>query len=102
MSGLRLLHHTDPHTFSTPVLAERFKISPEAVRRILKSRWEPKGGERVRMVRKERERKEEWIRKRREGEVREWMERKEKEEERREKEEERGQRREKRDGLTFR
>lgn len=36
-----MLHSHSPETFTTPVLAERFKISPEAVRRILKSRWVP-------------------------------------------------------------
>ncbi|KAF5389631.1 hypothetical protein D9757_004171 [Collybiopsis confluens] len=40
MEGLRQLYHFDKEKFSTPVLAEKFKISPEAVRRILKSRWE--------------------------------------------------------------
>ncbi|THV04686.1 hypothetical protein K435DRAFT_774252 [Dendrothele bispora CBS 962.96] len=39
MEGLRQLYHLDKEKFSTPVLAERFKISPEAVRRILKSKW---------------------------------------------------------------
>ncbi|EJC99210.1 uncharacterized protein FOMMEDRAFT_34509, partial [Fomitiporia mediterranea MF3/22] len=41
MEGVRALHQHDPKTFSTPVLAERFRISPEAVRRILKSKWTP-------------------------------------------------------------
>lgn len=41
MDSLRILHHHSPETFTTPVLAERFKISPEAVRRILKSNWVP-------------------------------------------------------------
>ncbi|OSX60995.1 hypothetical protein POSPLADRAFT_1047288 [Postia placenta MAD-698-R-SB12] len=41
MDGLRAMHAADPEMFATPVLAERFRISPEAVRRILKSRWEP-------------------------------------------------------------
>ncbi|KDQ07344.1 hypothetical protein BOTBODRAFT_90414, partial [Botryobasidium botryosum FD-172 SS1] len=41
MDGLRTLHAHDPVTFSTPVLAEKFKVSPEAVARILKSRWRP-------------------------------------------------------------
>jgi hypothetical protein len=36
MDGLRALHAHDPETFSTPMLAAKFKISPEAVRRILK------------------------------------------------------------------
>ncbi|KAJ6588755.1 hypothetical protein B0H19DRAFT_893515, partial [Mycena capillaripes] len=41
MDGLRQLHRVDPERFTTPVLAERFRVSPEAVRRILKSRWAP-------------------------------------------------------------
>ena len=41
MDGLRMLHSQNPEVFSTPVLASKFRISPEAVRRILKSKWEP-------------------------------------------------------------
>jgi hypothetical protein len=41
MDGLRSLHEHDPDAFTTPELAKRFKISPEAVRRILKSKWRP-------------------------------------------------------------
>ena len=41
MEGIRHLHQTQPQRFSTPVLAQYFKISPEAVRRILKSKWRP-------------------------------------------------------------
>ena len=62
MAGLRALHATDPDLFNTPMLAEKFRISPEAVRRILKAKWVPRGEERVRMVKKERERKDEWMR----------------------------------------
>nr|VWO94518.1 Cytochrome P450 monooxygenase CYP52X1 [Ganoderma boninense] len=54
MDSLRQLHKVDPETFSTPMLAERFRISPEAVRRILKGRWEPTRDERVRMAERER------------------------------------------------
>ena len=39
MEGVRALHAKDPVEFSTPKLAERFEISPEAIRRILKSSW---------------------------------------------------------------
>ncbi|KAF7316384.1 Acylpeptide hydrolase [Mycena indigotica] len=53
MDGLRQLHRINPETFSTPVLAERFRISPEAVRRILKSRWEPSSERRMKLVRRE-------------------------------------------------
>ncbi|KDQ58615.1 hypothetical protein JAAARDRAFT_104693, partial [Jaapia argillacea MUCL 33604] len=41
MDGLRALHYHDPEQFTTPVLAEKFRVSPEAVRRILRSKWEP-------------------------------------------------------------
>ncbi|KAI8456707.1 hypothetical protein BY996DRAFT_6953932 [Phakopsora pachyrhizi] len=41
MTLLRTLHSQDPARFSLPVLSDRFKISPEAVRRILRSKWEP-------------------------------------------------------------
>ncbi|THH21159.1 hypothetical protein EW146_g335 [Bondarzewia mesenterica] len=36
MEGVRSLHAHDPAVFTTPLLAEKFRISPEAVRRILK------------------------------------------------------------------
>jgi hypothetical protein len=39
MNTIRRLHSLDPVQFSTPALAEQFKISAEAVRRILKSRF---------------------------------------------------------------
>jgi len=65
MDGLRVLHMHDPETFTTPVLANKFRISPEAVRRILKSRWEPTTEQRARLVRREMKDKEEWIRQRR-------------------------------------
>ncbi|KAA1081207.1 Required for respiratory growth protein 9 mitochondrial [Puccinia graminis f. sp. tritici] len=41
MALLRTLHQTDPNQFSLSILSEKFKISPEAVRRILRSKWEP-------------------------------------------------------------
>ncbi|KAF1832132.1 required for respiratory growth protein 9, mitochondrial [Decorospora gaudefroyi] len=41
MEGIRHLHSTQPHKFTTPVLADHFKVSPEAIRRILKSKWRP-------------------------------------------------------------
>lgn len=37
---LRILQRSDPTVYTTPTLADRFKISPEAVRRILKSQFE--------------------------------------------------------------
>lgn len=41
IEGVRELHRQDPQKFSTPVLAEHFKVSSEAIRRILKSKWRP-------------------------------------------------------------
>jgi hypothetical protein len=41
MEGIRHLHSTQPMKFTTPILAEHFKVSPEAIRRILKSKWRP-------------------------------------------------------------
>ncbi|KAG0140191.1 hypothetical protein CROQUDRAFT_380923 [Cronartium quercuum f. sp. fusiforme G11] len=41
MALLKSLHKEDSHQFSLPILADKFKISPEAVRRILKSHWKP-------------------------------------------------------------
>jgi hypothetical protein len=45
MEGIRHLHQTQPQRFSTPVLAQYFKVSPEAIRRILKSKWKPSDDE---------------------------------------------------------
>lgn len=59
MDGLRAMHMYDSHTFSTPVLAEKFKISPEAVRRILRSKWEPSREQRARFAERERRSREE-------------------------------------------
>jgi hypothetical protein len=56
MDGIRALHEQDPERWSTPVLAEHFKVSPEAIRRILKSKWKPKDEEEVQ------KRKERWAR----------------------------------------
>lgn len=41
LDGIRALHASDPVRFSTPALATRFEVSPEAIRRILRSRWRP-------------------------------------------------------------
>ncbi len=45
LEGIRHLHATAPERFTTAVLAEEFKVSPEAIRRILKSRWTPSEAE---------------------------------------------------------
>ncbi|EPT02306.1 hypothetical protein FOMPIDRAFT_1022925 [Fomitopsis schrenkii] len=65
MDALRALHATDPETFTTPLLAGQFHISPEAVRRILKSKWEPTKEERVRLAERERRYREDWKKKKR-------------------------------------
>ncbi len=39
MDGIRALHAQYPDRYPTAVLAEHFAVSPEAVRRILKSKW---------------------------------------------------------------
>lgn len=41
LEGIRALHAQYPEKFTTPVLANQFKISPEAIRRILRSKWRP-------------------------------------------------------------
>lgn len=55
-SLLRALHKSAPQQITTPILADRFKISPEAVRRILKAKFELPTQE---AERRERKRKEE-------------------------------------------
>lgn len=59
MDLLRTAHKVDPETNSVPVLSQRFKISPEAVRRVLKSRFELDRNERDK---RENKRKEERMR----------------------------------------
>lgn len=41
LEGIRSLHNSDPEQYSTMVLSQHFQVSPEAIRRILKSRWKP-------------------------------------------------------------
>ncbi|KAI9869425.1 MAG: Required for respiratory growth protein 9 mitochondrial [Trichoglossum hirsutum] len=41
LDGIRALNAQFPDKYTTPVLAELFKVSPEAIRRILKSKWRP-------------------------------------------------------------
>jgi hypothetical protein len=50
MEGLRAMHAGDPVQFRTPVLAARFRISPEAVSRILKSKWTPSPERKAKMI----------------------------------------------------
>lgn len=47
LEGIRALHTSDPGTYTTPLLAQHFEISPESIRRILKSKWQPSEDERV-------------------------------------------------------
>jgi hypothetical protein len=53
LEGIRALHTQFPQVYSTSTLAEKFAVSPEAIRRILKSKWTPKEAE-------EESRKERW------------------------------------------
>ena len=39
LEGIRTLRSQYPDKYTTPVLAEHFQVSPEAIRRILKSKW---------------------------------------------------------------
>ena len=48
LEGIQALHAQYPDRFTTPILAEQFKVSPEAIRRILKSKWVPKDEEKER------------------------------------------------------
>lgn len=41
LNGIRALNAQFPDTYTTEVLSNKFEVSPEAIRRILKSRWEP-------------------------------------------------------------
>lgn len=45
LAGIRALHAQMPEQYTTAVLAETFKVSPEAMRRILKSKWAPNADE---------------------------------------------------------
>ncbi|KIY71895.1 hypothetical protein CYLTODRAFT_418439, partial [Cylindrobasidium torrendii FP15055 ss-10] len=74
MDGLRQLHHHDPDMFTTPFLAQKFRISPEAVRRILKGKWEPSKERKTQMMQKERASNAEFIRQSRLREVEELQE----------------------------
>ncbi|CEQ39139.1 SPOSA6832_00643, partial [Sporobolomyces salmonicolor] len=58
MDLVRSLHRTAPAVHTVPVLADKFKISPEAVRRVLKSKFELPGDEREKRERKRREERE--------------------------------------------
>ncbi|KAF2262348.1 hypothetical protein CC78DRAFT_319502 [Lojkania enalia] len=52
MEGIRHLHQTAPHKFTTALLAQHFRVSPEAIRRILKSKWRPSDEEQEERMRR--------------------------------------------------
>ena len=54
LDGIRALNQQFPDVYTTTVLAKRFEVSPEAIRRILKSKWKPSSEE-------EEERQERWF-----------------------------------------
>ncbi|OIW27349.1 hypothetical protein CONLIGDRAFT_425416 [Coniochaeta ligniaria NRRL 30616] len=54
LAGIRALHQQFPEEYTTEVLANKFEVSAEAIRRILKSKWEPQPEEEV-------ERQERWF-----------------------------------------
>jgi hypothetical protein len=41
LAGIRALHAQFPDEYPTEVLANKFEVSPEAIRRILRSKWTP-------------------------------------------------------------
>lgn len=41
LEGIRALHTQYPEKYTTSVLADKFEVSAEAIRRILKSKWRP-------------------------------------------------------------
>ena len=45
LDGIRSLHAQNPERNTTAALANYFKVSPEAIRRILKSKWRPNDDE---------------------------------------------------------
>lgn len=45
LSGIRALNQQFPDMFTTEVLSQRFEMSPEAIRRILRTKWEPSADE---------------------------------------------------------
>ena len=41
LAGIRALRTNQPDVYTTDRLADHFKMSPEAIRRILRSKWQP-------------------------------------------------------------
>ncbi|KAI0542036.1 hypothetical protein GGR58DRAFT_453763 [Xylaria digitata] len=48
LEGIRALHSQFPEQYTTEVLSRHFEVSPEAIRRILKSKWTPNSEEETR------------------------------------------------------
>ncbi|KAB5592361.1 hypothetical protein CTheo_4185 [Ceratobasidium theobromae] len=61
MEALRTMHAQDPVRFRTPVLANKFKISPEAVSRILRSKWRPSPERTAQLIARDMLAKDKWI-----------------------------------------
>ncbi|KAG6011379.1 hypothetical protein E4U54_008116 [Claviceps lovelessii] len=55
LAGIRALNAQFPDVYTTEALAGKFQVSPEAIRRVLKSKWTPSADE-------EQERQERWFR----------------------------------------
>ncbi|KAK3683666.1 hypothetical protein B0T22DRAFT_483491 [Podospora appendiculata] len=47
LAGMKALHQQFPEEYTTEVLANKFEVSPEAIRRILKSKWTPSTEEEI-------------------------------------------------------
>lgn len=45
LEGIRVLNQQFPDLYTTEALAEKFEVSPEAIRRILRAKWEPSADE---------------------------------------------------------
>lgn len=41
IAGIKELHKQFPDLYTTAALAQKFEVSPEAIRRILKAKWDP-------------------------------------------------------------
>ncbi|QUC21909.1 uncharacterized protein UV8b_06150 [Ustilaginoidea virens] len=55
LAGIRALNAQFPEVYTTQALADKFEVSPEVIRRILKSKWTPSAEE-------EQDRQERWFR----------------------------------------
>lgn len=47
LAGIRAIHAQFPEQYTTSILAEKFEVSPEVIRRILKSKWRPTAEEEI-------------------------------------------------------